>query len=151
MRNIGTGNEVHCVSRVVGTLLVLCQDNESPSDDEWNDVLQKLATIRATGEGGKVLVITQGGGPNVQQRKRLEQTLGGLSVPVAVVSDSLKLRFISAAVTLFNSSHRAFSRSELQDAYKHLHLASHEIRRAEVAVKELLAALQGAGDTEAKR
>jgi hypothetical protein len=126
------------VSRIVGSVLVLCENQQTPSDAEWNHTLELLVQLQKTGQNVKVLVITEGGGPNSQQRKQLERTLGAEGVPVAVVSDSLKMRFISAGVALINPGHKGFTRAEVSDAYDHLKLTGSEARQAEMAVRQML-------------
>jgi hypothetical protein len=121
----------------VGSLLLLRQSNTSPTDAEWNSTLTLLAEIRAEGLTAKVLVVTDGAGPDAKQRARLETLLAGKPVRTAVVSDSLKLRFISAGVALFNPGHRAFARAELQEAYAYLGLTPNERRDAEKALVDM--------------
>ena len=126
------------VCRVIENVLLLCEDKETPSDWEWDECLGLLTELKAkcdkSGTQGKVLVATLGGGPNAAQRKRLEIVLDGRPMPVAVISDSLKLRFITAAVALFNADHRAFSTAERLQAYKHLKLNTSQTRQLEAAI-----------------
>ena len=129
------------VSSIVANVLLLCENNESPTDWEWDECLGLLQELKAkndqAGEQVKVLVSTLGGGPNAAQRKRLEGVLGGRSTPTAVISDSLKLRFISAAVALFNADHRAFTTVERLEAYKHLRLSGTQTRALEAAISQM--------------
>jgi len=129
------------VSSIVGSVLLLCENKESPSDWEWDECLGLLVELktknRQTGEQVKVLVSTQGGGPNTAQRKRLETVLAGDPCPTAVISDSLKLRFISAAVALFNSDHRGFTTAERLEAYKFLRLTAVQTRQLEAAITQM--------------
>jgi hypothetical protein len=129
------------VSSIVGSVLLLCQDKESPSDWEWDECLGLLKELKAkqdqNGEQTKVLVSTLGGGPNAAQRKRLETVMAGTPVPTAVISDSLKLRFISAAVSLFNPDHRGFTTSERLEAYKFLRLTAVQTRQLEAAIIQM--------------
>jgi hypothetical protein len=82
-------------------------------------------------------VFTDGGGPNASQREALKRALGGQSLPVAVVSDSLKMRFISAAVALINKDQKGFNRNEVAQAYSHVGLDVHDARLVERAVDEM--------------
>lgn len=129
------------VCRLIDNVLLLCEDKETPTDWEWDECLGLLAELKGkcdkSGEQGKVLVATLGGGPNASQRKRLEIVLGGKPIPVAVISDSLKLRFITAAVALFNAEQRAFSTAERLQAYKHLGLNGPQTRRLESAISQM--------------
>jgi hypothetical protein len=132
----------HLVCSIVGGVLLLCEDKDSPADWEWDECLgllkELMAKNDASGEQIKVLVATLGGGPNAVQRKRLETVLAGRSCPTAVISDSLKLRFISAAVSLFNPDHRGFTTVERLDAYKFLRLSSAQTRQLEATVAHLV-------------
>jgi len=125
------------VNRKVASLLLLRESNTAPTDAEWNETLAMLSEMRAEGLTVKVLVVTDGAGPDAKQRARLEALLAGKPVRTAVVSDSLKLRFISAGVALFNSEHRAFTRAEVQDAYTYLGLTPSERRGAEKALDDM--------------
>jgi|SRR6188768_2143047 len=129
------------VCRLIDDVLLLCEDKETPADWEWDECLELLTQLKKkcdqSGERGKVLVATLGGGPNSTQRKRLEIVLDGHPMPVAVISDSLKLRFITAAVALFNADHRAFSTAERLQAYKHLGLNGPQTRRLESAISQM--------------
>jgi hypothetical protein len=129
------------VTSVVGSVLLLVENNDTPADWEWDETLGMLRELKAksdvSGEQPRVLVVTLGGGPNATQRRRLEEVLGGVSLPVAVVSDSLKMRFITAAVTLFNSGHKAFSTAERLEAYKHLKLATSQTRQLEASIAQM--------------
>ena len=108
--------------RCLDSLLVIRQGKEAASHQEWADFLaclgkQNLATL-------KVLILTDGGGPTASQRSELKLTMAGRSVRTAVVSDSMKVRFIIAAVALINREHYGFAKHELYDAYRFLELTS---------------------------
>jgi hypothetical protein len=85
----------------------------------------------------KVLVITDGGGPDLAQRESLAGVVRGRSVCSAVVSDSIKVRFIVATVALFSSKISTFTRSEIEKAYRFLGLTQEEIAVAKKAVVEM--------------
>ncbi len=130
------------VSSIVGSVLLLCEDKDSPTDWEWDECLALLKDLTtrtdAAGEKIKVLVSTLGGGPNAAQRKRLEVVLAGRPCPTAVISDSLKLRFISAAVALFNPDHRGFTTAERLEAYKFLRLSAPQTRQLEATMAQMV-------------
>ncbi|MEO7038298.1 MAG: hypothetical protein ABI548_30290 [Polyangiaceae bacterium] len=129
------------VSGIVANVLLLCENNDTPKDWEWDECLSLLAELKAksdlAGEPIRVLVSTLGGGPNAAQRKRLEGVIGSSATPTAVVSNSLKLRFISAAIALFNADHRAFTVAERLEAYKHLRLNTTQTRALEAAIGQM--------------
>jgi hypothetical protein len=110
---------------------------ESPRDDEWNEFLRLLEANRENFAKLRILVVTEGGGPNSAQRGRLEAVLKGKAVRVAIVTDSAKSRFIASAVSLFNRDHRGFSKAEMQNAYDHLGLTLSECRLVEAALREM--------------
>ena len=125
------------VIRQAGSILLMVENDHTPSDEEWNEFLALLVTHRAELPTFRLLVVTTGGGPNTAQRKRLEQTLGGIRMRVAVISDSMKVRFIASTIMLFHRDHRAFSTSELSEAYEYLGLSPTDRRRVEVAIREM--------------
>jgi hypothetical protein len=126
------------VSRTVAPNLVVSRESfDSPREEEWDAFLQLLEATKENLTKLRILVITDGGGPNAAQRKRLETVLKGRSVRVAIVTDSAKSRFIASAVSLFNRDHRGFSKSEIQLAYDHIGLSPTERRLAEAAIREM--------------
>jgi hypothetical protein len=126
------------VNRKAGPSLVVSRETfDSPRDEEWNEFLKLLEEEGDNVEKLRLLVVTDGGGPNSAQRTRLEGMLKGRSVRVAIVTDSAKSRFIASAISLFNRDHRGFSRAEIQAAYAHLMLTPQERRLVEAALIEM--------------
>ncbi|MES1173217.1 MAG: hypothetical protein ABUL62_02725 [Myxococcales bacterium] len=119
------------VTRKVGSLVILREGKQDPLDREWDETLAILAEHRLEIDHIKVLVVSDGGGPTQIQRKRLERTLEGKPIRVAVVSDSMKVRFICSSVALFTSNLSSFRVSELRDAYKWLDLTAQERQLAD--------------------
>lgn len=130
------------VTRVIGQLVVLRENNETPLDAEWDAFLKLLADNRDRFEQMKILVVTDGGGPDYAQRKRLDNTLLGKPVRVAVVTDSAKSRFIASAISLINKQHMGFSMKEMSQAYAHLGMTVAECREAELAIQQMNALLR---------
>jgi hypothetical protein len=129
----------HMVSEKVGaTLLVLVQDDQAPSNAEWDAF---LGLLRANLPNVKILVVTKGGGPDEKQRKRLELTLGRSRFRVAVVSDSVKVRFVAAMIALFHKEHRSFTSAQTQEAYAHLEMTRSESTLADAAIRNMQAKL----------
>ncbi|MEP7048756.1 MAG: hypothetical protein ABJB12_00320 [Pseudomonadota bacterium] len=118
------------VTRKVGSLLILREGRTDPLDSEWDVTLGILAEHRHEIDQIKVLVFTDGGGPTQAQRRRLEQTLNGKPIRVAVVSDSMKVRFICSSVALFTSNLSSFRVTELRDAFAWLNLTPEERKLA---------------------
>jgi hypothetical protein len=126
----------NAVTRRIGSLVVLLQGTETPTAAEWSECI-KLLSATTDLNATKVLVITDGGGPDLAQRESLEGVLRGRSVSSAVVSDSIKVRFIVATVALFSSRISTFTRSEIEKAYRFLGLTYEEIAAAKKAVVEM--------------
>jgi hypothetical protein len=123
--------------RVVESLIVLRENDATPTDRDWDEFLTILAANRPNFPHIKILVATDGGGPSSAQRTRLSVALGGRPVRVAVVTDSIKVRFIVSSIALLNSEIATFSKSELAEAYKHLSLSPYEIKLVEFAIREM--------------
>jgi hypothetical protein len=130
------------VTRVLGQLIVLRENNETPLDSEWDAFLKLLAENRDRFEHIKILVVTDGGGPDYAQRKRLDNTLLGKPVRVAVVTDSAKSRFIASAISLINKQHMGFAMKEMSQAYVHLGMTPAECREAESALPQMTAVIR---------
>jgi hypothetical protein len=126
------------VNRVLAPDLVVSRESfESPTNEEWEEFLKLLKSRGEHFAKLRILVVTDGGGPNAPQRKLLEETLKGRPVRVAIVTDSAKSRFIASAVSLFNRDHKGFAKGEIQNAYRHLGLTPSECRSVESAIREL--------------
>jgi hypothetical protein len=132
---------------VTEALLVLCESEETPRDDEWDEFLDTLRT-KGGSHGGppafRILVVTEGGGPNLPQRKRLQVALAGRSFRVAVVTSSVAARFLVSAIALLNRDIRSFARDELDKAYRHLGMNASEIALTERTIAESNAVLRRA-------
>ena len=125
------------VTRRIESILILRQNKEDPSDAEWDECLRLLVADRDKYPMVKVLVVTDGGGPSPAQRKRLDVALRGLSVRVAVVSESIKVRFVVSSVALLSLKIRSFRAHELELAYLHLKLTKQEQPLAQAAVSQM--------------
>jgi len=119
------------VTRKVESLVILRESKHDPSDAEWDETLRVLAENLPDIDQIKVLVRSDGGGPTQAQRKRLEATLKGKPIRVAVVSDSMKVRFICSSVALFTSNLSSFKVSEIREAYSWLQLTEREKKLAD--------------------
>jgi hypothetical protein len=120
----------------------MVENDQTPTDREWDVFLEVLANHRAELPQLRLIVMTTGGGPNTEQRKRLELTLQGTPMRVAVVSDSMKVRFIASTIMLFHRDHRFFNTSQMDEAYTHLGLTFSEQREVEAAITELTPMVQ---------
>ena len=89
-----------------------------PSDDEWHEQLKDIAGRLKDLRG--VLVVTDGGGPNVVQRRQLAELFEGRVLPVAVVTDSAVARGILVALSWLGLKQRAFSQADVGKALEFL-------------------------------
>jgi hypothetical protein len=132
-------SKTNVVTGWVGSTLLFVQNENAPTDPEWDEFLTILAENRTQLPKLRLLVVTSGGAPTTDQRKRLASTLAGTPMRVASVSNSMKIRFVTATISLFHSDFRTFSTSELEDAYDYLGLGVGERRQVAAAVKEMRA------------
>lgn len=121
--------------------MLVRETREAPTDAEWEGGLRVLEETIAKVSKPRMLVVTDGGGPTSAQRERLAEVLGGRVFRVAVVSDSVKVRFIVASLALLNPEISTFSRRELAKAYQHVGLSPEEREVAERVLRELDALL----------
>lgn len=120
--------------RMFSSVLVLRQGRKTPLDADWDACMESIASRPADAPPLRVLVITDGGGPSVEQRRRLSNVLDGKPVKIAVVSESSTVRFIVSSVALFNQDIASFRPSEIGKAYSYLGLGPDEIRSATRAI-----------------
>jgi len=125
------------VTRKVASLLILREGKQDPHDSEWDETLQILASNRDQIDAIRVLVVSDGGGPTQAQRKRLQNTLDGKMIRVAVVSDSMKVRFICSSVALFTANLSSFRTFELASAFAWLGLTSQEQQVARRTIDQI--------------
>jgi hypothetical protein len=125
------------VTRRVDSLLILRENRETPTDEEWDYCLELLSTFAPNFSEVKVLVMTAGGGPSTAQRARLSRVAQGHPLRVAVVSESTKVRFIVSSVALFLRDISSFRESEILEAYDHLRMTPSEQLLADRALEEM--------------
>jgi hypothetical protein len=122
------------LTRRVGSVLLLVQGAESPTEAEWSECLDVL---RPFVDSARVLVVTDGGGPNPSQRRRLSELIDGNPMRAAIVTDSIKVRFIVSSVALFIQRIRSFAMNEMAAAFRHLDLNSVEIEQITQAIEDM--------------
>lgn len=123
------------VFRSLPSVLVVRQGTEASTDQEWRAFLDVLATQDFSKL--KVMIVTDGGSPTVQQRAALKITLAGRTARTAVVSDQFKVRFVVASIALINREHHGFGGHERDKAYEFLGLSLVDRASAEAALKQL--------------
>lgn len=110
---------------VRGDLLVAVHNSRAPSQTRWEEFCRecrRLFVELGRLESRAVLVISDGGGPNVLQRAQLLKAMERAVVRTAALSSSPAVRQISAVFQLFNSSASCFDVEEWRDAMDHLGL-----------------------------
>jgi hypothetical protein len=130
----------------VGSMILLRENRHTPTNSDWDDFMRLLVENRENFPRLKILVVTDGGGPNADQRKRLEKALAGRPVRVAVVTDSTKVRFIVSSIALLNREIKTFSMNEMKDAHAHLSLTTAE----QIQAAQVLQRLESSIDPELK-
>jgi hypothetical protein len=132
------------VSRRLGRVLLLRQNESNPEDQEWEECLALLEKRPSENRIPVcVLVLSDGGGPSPDQRKRLGLILKGVPARVAVCTDSVKTRFIVSSVALLTAKIRAFSPSEIQKAFEHLELSAQERELSATNLEEMTKEVNG--------
>jgi len=120
------------VTKVIDRLILAVYGTANPTPQEWNaylDVIKHHGIDRTM-----QLVLTDGGEPTAPQRQALNELLGGRTVPVAVVSGSVRVRGTVTALSWFNLRIRAFPPSALRDAIAYLEIP---VSRSEVIEREI--------------
>ena len=123
--------------RTLGSLMILRESNDTPTDPDWDAFLAELRVQRPNFKAMRIIVFTDGGGPTSAQRKRLAEALGGSSVQVAVVTDRTAVRFIVSSIALLNKSISTFSVKETTKAYEWLKLSLSDRRLVDAAVSDM--------------
>jgi|SRR5579859_1729660 len=127
------------VWKTIGSVLVIREAKDPPSDEEWDGLMAALASLRKRVTELRAVVVTDGGGPTSSQRGRIKSVIQGAAIRSAVVSDSIKIRFIASAMMLISKNHASFTTKELAGAYDHLKLTPEE----RLAVGEALRQMEG--------
>jgi hypothetical protein len=107
-------------------VMVVAHSTQNPTGDCWNRYLiETRVLLQSLGDRVKrvrVLVLSDGGGPDDGQRTSLNELLRGTSVRIAVVSRSFIARAMIGAAAWVNPAVRAFAPSRLRAALQYLGL-----------------------------
>jgi hypothetical protein len=118
--------------KVIDRLFLVVYGAANPTDEEWDEYLDLVK--RHGVERTMQLIFTEGGEPSAPQRRVLNELLGGRTVPVAVVSGSVRVRGTVTALSWFNRKIRAFPPSALRDAVAYLEIP---VSRTELIEREM--------------
>jgi hypothetical protein len=120
-------------------LLVSYLTERPPSDGEWDAWIGAAHALRELHRDFRLLVISEGGHPNLAQMERLRAAKR--SEPrTAIVSDSPVLHALGSLlnfVKFFNPQLRLFAPTDRAGAYSHIGLNPRECLVAEMAVDRL--------------
>ncbi|HTQ04403.1 MAG TPA: hypothetical protein VMI54_11120 [Polyangiaceae bacterium] len=126
--------------RFEGRLTVVVHGPKNPSNLEWQSMLRD-ETQRGRQERGVTLVVSHGGGPDGRQRELLGQQIAGKPAPTCIMTASVLVRAITAALLFFNRTMKVVGLDETQRAYDFLDLSRDERTAADRVRAELEAEL----------
>jgi hypothetical protein len=119
--------------------MVMLHTEVEPTNEEWDGYLSRLKGKRASTLG--LLVFTSGGAPNAVQRTKLNDWIGKDSYARAVLSDSMLVRGVITALAWFDPAIKAFSPSQLEEAYVYLKVPPAERAKFRATVNRLKAGM----------
>ena len=118
-------------------LIVSCQTRFNPSDLEWDRWMTAASVLSRQVGDFRLLVVTDGGHPTRAQLERLKRLKDQKEPATAIVSSSVALRFMGAALTFVNSTIRCFAPAQLDDAFEHIRLAPADRNLARTSIERL--------------
>ncbi len=126
--------------RFEGRLAVVVHGPKNPSNLEWQSLLRDEAQ-RGRQERGVTLVVSHGGGPDGHQRELLGKQIANKAAPTCVMTRSVLVRAITAALLFFNRTMTVVGLDEAERAYDFLDLSRDERAAADRIRAELEAEL----------
>lgn len=118
-------------------LLVAYQGRESPRDVEWDAYLQVLERQHRVSSRYRYLTISEGGHPSSAQQARVRAVTHGRTPPVAVVSSSIAIRFVTSLLALFNHRVQCFGPEQMERAFEHIGIARSDQARVRACIAKL--------------
>lgn len=125
--------------KIEANTVVLVHGANDPADPEWTEYLEALRAGIHRGERLRVLVVTPGSGPNMRQRKELNEVFQGMSTPTAVVTSSTVGRAVVTLLALRNPDIRAFEPGRMSEAFEYLSIPPPQRERLQALVDTLRA------------
>jgi len=127
--------------RTVGDIVVVRHTKEAPTGDEWNAFIGRCRRTLDRYDKMRGLIISEGGGPNSDQRGDVNELLAGRPQRVAVLNRSRWVRGVVTALSWFNPEIRAFALDQTDAAFEHLHLTTAERDAVAAALREITSEL----------
>lgn len=112
-----------------GRLLVVYHGRQTPTMVEWDDYLSICCQIVEAEGQVRILIYTDGGGPDLLQRRRLAgviERVGSAVARTAIITDVWAVRQIVTMISWFNPEIRAFVGSDVTCAMDYLELEAAE-------------------------
>lgn len=119
-----------------GRLVVTVHTSSNPSDRDWTEYMSGFADYLPL-EDQRIFVVSEGGGPDSAQRRNLTNALAGAIVPVAILTNSWRMRGAGVAVSWFNPSIKIMAQGAMDQAFEHLELTAAERLECRAIVREL--------------
>ena len=130
--------------RFDGRMSIVVHGASNPSNLEWQSMLRDQA-VRGPKSNDCTLVVSYGGGPDGRQRELLSKQMGNHPAPISVMTKSVIVRAIAAALLFFNRNMKVFGLEERKSANHFVNLTGQEREAADRIVRELEAQLELAG------
>jgi len=110
-------------------MLVFVHGPKNPTGLEWHRFLKETSAAPDRANA-RILVVSHGGGPDVDQRKLLARAIGSAPAPTVIMTNSTMVRAITHALGFFNRYMKAVGLHDSDDAFAHLGLSHDERREA---------------------
>lgn len=104
--------------KVVDNVFIVVHSREAPSNEEWDEYLEYY--VAHLDKCQRILVISDGGGPNAVQRKKTSEAIKNTKTMTAVCTDQMLVRGIVTALAWFNNKIEAFPKKNVAEALKFL-------------------------------
>lgn len=137
----GTSGGPSMLHEMVGSVMVVVHNLESPPYHEWDPYLRAMESERKAARLDAMIVRSRGGGPNARQRREVTEMwkrVGG-NPPIAVVTESTMARGLSAALNFFlPSGIRVYPPSDSTRALEDLKCDPSAVAQIERKISEML-------------
>ncbi len=128
--------------------MVVVHDERAPLQARWEEFCRECHRLYVElgdrVERRAMLIVSDGGGPNVLQRAQLLKAVERLPIRTAVVSSSRAVRRIHAALQLFNARASCFDAAQLQEAMTHIRIGIRQYGEVAQVIEMLCHSVPGA-------